>query len=64
MVFVLCGVPFSFYLFSSFCVYVGQSVVLPIFLQVANFSVANFLAADLHCDELHYLVEFLFEPLG
>ena len=44
--FVLCGVPFSFCLFSSFCVYdVG--------LLVVDFQAADFPAADLHWDELH-----------
>ena len=63
-VFVLCGVPFSFYLFSSFCVYAGRLVVLPVFLQVVEFMVADFPTADLRWAELYYLVEFLFAPLG
>ena len=63
-IFVLCGVPFSFYILSSFCVYVGQSIVLPVFLQVVDFPAADFPSTDLHWAELHYLVEFIFEPLG
>ena len=58
MVFVLCGV--SFCLFSSFCVYAGLLVVL----QVVDFQEADFSVADLRWAELHYLGEFLFEPLG
>ena len=52
-VFVLCGVPFSFYLFSSFCVYVGRPVVLSMVLQVVDFQVAGFPTVDLHWAKLH-----------
>ena len=52
------------YLFSSFCVYADRPIVLPVFLQVVDFLAADFLDDDICWDELNYLVEFLFEPLG
>ena len=63
--FVLCSVPLSFFLFSSFCVYAGLLVYagMSVFLPVVDFQTADFLAADLRWDELHWLGEFLSELL-
>ena len=59
MAFFICGVLSSFCLFFLFCVCASLSAVVPVILQVVEFLVVGFLAAN-----LHWSVEFPIEFLG
>ena len=54
---VLCGVLSSFCLF-LFCVYDVLSVVVPVHIQVVDYPVVDFLAADLQWS-MEFLVDFI-----